>query len=66
MSNKKLYLTKQKCKPCDGIGDKLSKKQISQNLRQIKNWHLISSRITKTFKFKDFKSTLKFVNKLGK
>ena len=60
-------LLKMKCWPCEGIGDKLSKKQIENNIKHLKGWKLVNNyRLAKTYKFKDFKSTLNFVNKLGK
>ena len=53
-------LTKMKCKACEGLEDKLSKKDV-------KKWSIFNNHhIEKTFKFKDFKQTLKFVNKIGK
>ena len=60
-------LLEMKCKACEGIQDKLSNKQIKSNLKQIKKWELFNNHhIEKTFKFPDFKSSLSFVNKIGK
>lgn len=39
--------------------------QISLNLKQIPTWFLVGDKISKVFNFPDFKSALKFVNKVG-
>ncbi len=59
-------LSQLKCHACEGLEDKLSKKQIKQNIKQIKNWRINKNCIKKSLKFKDFKSALSFVNKVGK
>lgn len=56
-----------KCRACEGLEDKLSKKDIKKYLSFTKGWLLFNNHhIEKSFKFKDFKSALKFVNKIGK
>jgi len=60
-------LTKLKCKACEGLEDRFSKKDIRKYLSFIKGWSLFNNHhIEKVFKFKDFKTTLAFVNKIGK
>ena len=55
-----------KCRACEGLKDKLSKEDIAKYLSFTKNWQIINDHhIEKTFGFKDFKSTLNFVNKIG-
>lgn len=59
-------LSKLKCKACEGLEDKLSAKQIQDYLSKIQNWKLQGNSIIKELKFKDFQSSLDFINKVGK
>lgn len=60
-------LSKQTCKPCEGIGDRLSPENIQANLKQVTGWSLLNNHhIEKSFKFKDFSNALTFVNKVAK
>ena len=59
-------LTSLKCKPCEGNVDKLSKKDINENLKDIKGWRIIKkNHLIKLFSFPDFNSALEFVNEIG-
>jgi|SRR3989344_585711 len=63
----KKTLSKLKCKACEGVGDRLSKKDIKKYLSFVKGWSVFNNHhIEKVLKFKDFKSALSFVNKIGK
>ncbi|NLY73189.1 MAG: 4a-hydroxytetrahydrobiopterin dehydratase [Tissierellia bacterium] len=58
-------LLEKKCIPCS-IGDlPLNEGQLKDYLGQVKDWELKEGKITKTFKFKDFKEALDFTNKVG-
>ena len=60
-------LNHQKCKPCEGIGDKLSKKEIKNLSKQVRGWNLSKKNyLTKAFLFKNFKDALAFTNSIGK
>lgn len=62
----KSTLSKQKCKACEGLEDKLSTESIKKYNSFIPSWKVINNHhIEKTLKFKDFKSALKFVNEVG-
>jgi len=59
-------LNKMKCRACEGLEDKLSKEKINEYMKLLNNWTLFNNHhIEKTFKFKNFKTSLKFVNKIG-
>ena len=62
-----MKLNKKKCQPCGGEVQALGPEQIKEFLIQIKNWKLSEDKkwIYREFKFKDFKQTLDFVNKVG-
>lgn len=38
---------------------------VKKYLKKIKNWKIKNNKLYKEFKFKNFKDTLKFVNKVG-
>ena len=58
-------LSKMHCKSCEGLEDSLSPENQQKYLSFIKGWTISEKKLTKTFKFKDFKSALSFVNKVG-
>ena len=58
-------LTKLKCKACEGLEDKLSKKQVDEYLSKLNGWYLDKDAIKKEFKLEDFKSALDLTNKIG-
>ncbi len=59
-------LIKMKCRACKGLEDRLSKKEIKKYLSFVRGWSVFNNHhVEKTLKFKDFKSTLSFVNKVG-
>ena len=55
-----------KCRACEGLEDKLSSKQIKEYLSKISGWKQEGNKIAKKLKFKDFQSSLDFVNQVGK
>ncbi len=58
-------LLDQKCIPCS-LGDlPLTQDQIDYYMKEVEGWSLVEGKITKTFKFKDFKEALDFTNKVG-
>ncbi len=62
--NKKL--SSMKCEACEGLGDRLTTSKIQENMKHLKDWLVINNHhLEKTFKFKDFKEALQFVNTIG-
>lgn len=61
-------LAKKKCVPCTVGTPPLTGKELQQTFKQLEDgWELIEDkRIEKTYRFKDFKGALAFVNDLGK
>lgn len=48
------------------IGTKpMSPQEVSEMIKQIPDWFIVGNKITKDFKFPDFKTALEFVNKIG-
>ena len=45
--------------------NKLEENVISEKLKSLTNWNYQNKQIEKEFEFKDFKSALSFVNKIG-
>ena len=62
----KSQLNKLKCKACEGLEDKLKPKQIKEYLSKLQGWKQKGNSIIKELKFKDFQSSLNFINKIGK
>lgn len=60
-----MKLEQKTCKPCEGGVKPLSGKTLELYLQEIKVWKIIDNHIEKEFKFKDFKTALDFVNKVG-
>ena len=54
-----------KCNPCESGTKPLSGNLIKNYLKHVKNWEIINNKLSKEFKFKDFKEALKFVNKIS-
>ena len=60
-------LAKQKCIPCEGGIDPLTRQEFSPYLEQVSEWAVIDNdtKIEREFAFKDFKGALAFVNAVG-
>ena len=60
-------LEKNKCKPCNAETPRLDNIQIKENLMKVDSWLINNQQemIFKKFKFKNFKNTIEFVNKVG-
>ena len=63
-----MNLINQKCVPCEGGQEPLTKKEAESLLSlYVKDWELKedAKKLFKSFQFKDFKEALVFVNKVG-
>ena len=60
-------LTKKKCVACEGGMPPLSRVEADALLREVPEWLLAADtkKISREFKFSDFKSALAFVNRVG-
>ena|SRR5581483_7263078 len=60
-------LSKKKCIPCEGGVDPLTKEEAEKLMPELNDWSLIDEAhlLAKGFKFKDFKETMLFVNKVA-
>lgn len=59
-------LSQKHCVPCEGGTKPLSPDEYGAILRTLSGWTDVDkAKIEKTFKFKDFKKALDFVNKVG-
>ena len=60
-------LSKEKCVACEAGVKPFNASQISKYIADLKDWNVINNHhLTKSYKFPDFKSALKFVDKVGK
>ena len=64
-------LANKKCVPCEGNIPAFDKSEIHKYLKKVDGWELKSNEdesffLIKNFKFKDFKESQNFVNKVGK
>ena len=57
--------TKKKCVPCKTGEGKLSIDQIKEYLPAVPNWLLAGDNLVQEFVFKDFKGSIKFINKVA-
>lgn len=62
-----MSLSQQHCTPCRGGIPPLTREQTSDLLPQVPEWRLADdvSRISRTYKFKNFAEALAYVNKIG-
>ncbi|MEK6933191.1 MAG: 4a-hydroxytetrahydrobiopterin dehydratase [Nanoarchaeota archaeon] len=58
-------LSKKVCVACEGRTLPISMFLIKKYLKQVKSWKIRNKHLYKEFKFKNFKESLKFVNKVG-
>ena len=58
-------LNQKKCTPCEGGVPTLNIDEINVLLTKVNKWQATEKEIFKTFKFKDFKESLDFINQVG-
>jgi 4a-hydroxytetrahydrobiopterin dehydratase len=59
-------LSLKKCVPCEGGTPAMTAQETAQFISKVMGWELVENiKIKKEFKFKDFKESLNFVNKVG-
>lgn len=58
-------LVTKNCIPCEGGVKPLTEQQSQLLLRQIPNWEIIEGKLVCNYKFKNFKTSLDFVNQVG-
>ncbi len=60
-------LTQKHCVPCEGGVPMLMPEEVGEYLKQVPGWtrDLTSTKISRTFRFKDFVEAMKFVNKVA-
>ena len=60
-------LSRKKCVPCEGNIQKFSKSEINKYLKKVNSWTVNDQQemIFKKFKFKNFKLSIEFANKIG-
>lgn len=54
-----------KCISCRGDLPRMLREDAIKNLKKLEGWNLKNNKIKKTFIFKDFEKTMKFVNKVA-
>ena len=61
-----MNLENKKCVPCEVGGKALESNEIAIFAEDLKDWEVIESKkLTRQFKFKDFKESMDFVNKVA-
>lgn len=65
MTGSEVELAAKKCKPCEGGTPPMSEEEAKAMLRKVDGWELKGDRIRKVFRFKDFKESMSFVNKVA-
>ena len=60
-----MELNKKKCVPCEAGMPPMNREEIEKYSKLVAGWGLKNGKLYRSFKFKDFKETLKFVNKVG-
>ena len=61
-----MNLSRKRCVACEGGMPSMPSFLVKKYLKQVKSWKLKKGHLYKKFKFKDFKTTLKFVNQVSK
>ncbi|MBI2523342.1 4a-hydroxytetrahydrobiopterin dehydratase [Candidatus Woesearchaeota archaeon] len=60
-----MNLTQKKCKPCEGNTPTLTEEQAKELLKQIPGWEIKNDHLYRQFKFKKFRESVAFVNKIA-
>ncbi len=60
-----MKLSEKKCVACEGGTPPLNLKQVNEFMKELSGWELDAGHLVKYFQFKDFKETMKFVNKVA-
>ncbi len=60
-----MRLVQKKCVPCEGGVPKLKPEEIRKFLQEIPNWSEKDEKLYRSFSFKNFKETMKFVNQMA-
>lgn len=55
-------LREQHCRSLRGAEHRLAAEQEAQLLAQLAGWEIVDERLVKTFRFSDYKGTMRFVN----
>ena len=58
-------ITQKKCKPCEGNMPPLAEEQANELLKQIPGWEIKDGHVFRQFKFKNFRESISFVNKVA-
>jgi len=58
-------ITQKKCKPCEGNMPPLAEEQANELLKQISGWEIKNDHVFRQFKFKNFRESISFVNKVA-
>lgn len=58
-------LTKKKCVPCETGEGKLDTAKVKEYLKAVHDWFLIGDTIVREYKFRDFKESMSFVNRVA-
>ena len=57
-----MNLTQKKCRPCEGGIPKLNVDEAKKLLQEVPSWELAADKLRKSFKYKNFREAMKFVN----
>ena len=59
-------LLNKKCAPCESIGSPLGEEEVKKYMAEIgEGWNVKDKRISKKFKFNNFKESIGFINKIA-
>ena len=58
-------MTQKKCKPCEGSMPPLAEEKANELLNQIPGWEIKDGHVFRQFKFKNFRESISFVNKVA-
>jgi len=65
MTSSQIELAARRCKPCEGGTLPMSEEEAKAMLKKVEGWELRENKIRKVYRFKDFKESMKFVNKVA-
>jgi 4a-hydroxytetrahydrobiopterin dehydratase len=58
-------LSRKKCVPCEGGVPPLSPERIEDLLTVVEGWRAVAGKLTKTFRFPDFRAAMAFLNRVA-
>jgi 4a-hydroxytetrahydrobiopterin dehydratase len=65
MPSSQVDLAARRCKPCEGGMPPMGEEEAEAMLQKVEGWELRRNKIRKAYRFRDFKESMRFVNRVA-